>query len=306
MSGVLVSIVSPCYNGELYITRFLESILTQDYDNIELIVIDDGSTDQTLFKMRSFEKKFEQKGYRYTVISQSNQGQAAAINLALPLVRGTYLCWPDSDDVLTPSSISDKVSFLEKKPHINIVRSDVEFVDEQFKHLYKASDKHMLNTRNIFEDLILERNVYFCPGGYMVRMGYFDRVINNRKIICSRAGQNWQILLPVCKNNECGYLDKVTYQYVVRTGSHSRSNVSFVQSMQKYEAHRSLLLDIVRSLGAEQYSDVIKKKYQKKFIYLAVQHREYRKALAILKNNFSLVNLINLIKAEANRYRKKK
>ncbi|MCK8073705.1 glycosyltransferase family 2 protein [Vibrio sp. 1CM23M] len=304
MNTPLVSVISPCYNGEKYIGRFLESILYQDYDNIELIVVDDGSTDNTLNEMYSYEPLFIKKGYKYTILSQRNQGQASAINLALPLVTGEYITWPDSDDILTKCSISSKVKYLTEHDTLNVVRSDVEYINENSSHLYYISDKYNLRAKNIFEDLIFENEVYLCPGGYMIRTSCFDKVIRNRRIINSKVGQNWQILLPICRDNDCGYLDKVTYRYVVREGSHSRSSVSYFQKRVKFEGHQSLLLEIIRTLGAVNYTDAIRQKYVKKFIYLAVDYGNFREAFTILRNNFSFYNVMYIVKAALNRYRK--
>lgn len=305
MSSPLVSIISPCFNGEKYIDRFLESVLSQDYESIELIVVDDGSTDKTLYKLYSYKERFEEKGYIYKVLVQDNQGQSSAINKALPFVEGQFLTWPDSDDVLTKSSISKKVSYLRKNNDVNIVRSDVEFIDEDHSHLYYASDRYHFRTKNIFEDLIFENDVYFCPGGYMIRMSCFDCVFSNRNIIESRAGQNWQMLLPICLSNICGYIDEVTYRYVVRRGSHSRSSSTYLEKKSKFEKHQSLLIDVVNMLGISGCIEPIKHKYQMKFIYLACEYNKFDEAIVIVKNNISLISIFTFLKAVLNRYRNK-
>ena len=79
----LVSIISPCYNGEKYLSCFLESVLSQSYDNIELIMVDDGSTDRTKEIICSFEDKFRNRNLSLCYIYQENRGQAAAINRGL-------------------------------------------------------------------------------------------------------------------------------------------------------------------------------------------------------------------------------
>lgn len=108
MQKGLVSIITPCYNGEKFVSRFLDSVLDQSYTNIELIVINDGSTDQTEQILKSYEIKFKEKGIKFIHLFQSNGGQSSAINKGLEIFSGEYLTWPDSDDILTPDAIEIK------------------------------------------------------------------------------------------------------------------------------------------------------------------------------------------------------
>ena len=112
MNNPKVSIISPCYNGEKFITRFLQSLLTQTYDNIEAIIINDGSSDSTEDIALSFEEKFKNRGFGFKYIYQNNAGQSAAINKGLEIFSGDYLTWLDSDDYLPPYAIEKKVNFL--------------------------------------------------------------------------------------------------------------------------------------------------------------------------------------------------
>ena len=101
----LVSIITPCYNGEKYVDRFLTSVLNQTYNNIELIFVDDGSTDKTKDVVLSFKEQFEKRGYDLIYIYQKNAGQAAAINQGLKVFKGEFLMWIDSDDLMFPSEM---------------------------------------------------------------------------------------------------------------------------------------------------------------------------------------------------------
>ena len=121
MQMKLVSIISPCYNGEKYVSRFLDSVLSQTYNNIELIVINDGSIDKTLEILESYKEKFFRRSYAYIIINQDNAGQSAAINRGLKVFSGDYLCWVDSDDKMFPTSIEHKVKTLENNPNCGII-----------------------------------------------------------------------------------------------------------------------------------------------------------------------------------------
>ena len=83
-----VSIVVPCYNGEKYIVRFLESILGQTYDNLLLILVNDGSNDHTEEIVLEYKDKLNKGGKELIYLKQENQGQAAALNTGLKMIYG--------------------------------------------------------------------------------------------------------------------------------------------------------------------------------------------------------------------------
>jgi glycosyltransferase involved in cell wall biosynthesis len=107
----LVSVIIPVYNCERYLAEAIESVLAQTYRPIEIIVVDDGSTDSTASIATSF------KGdVRY--VHQPNGGPAAARNRGLKLARGNVIAFLDADDLWTPNKLSLQVDCLLKHPHI--------------------------------------------------------------------------------------------------------------------------------------------------------------------------------------------
>jgi glycosyltransferase involved in cell wall biosynthesis len=99
----LISILIPAYNAERWIAETIRSALGQTWSNKEIIVVDDGSTDGTL----AIARQFESKGLR--VVTQPNQGAAAARNKAFSLSRGDYIQWLDADDLLSPDKIAHQM-----------------------------------------------------------------------------------------------------------------------------------------------------------------------------------------------------
>ena len=104
----LVSILIPAYNSERWIAETIKSALDQTWPNKEIIVVDDGSRDQTLASARRFASK------ALTVVSQENQGASAARNKALQLCQGDYIQWLDADDLLSPDKIQRQMEAAEK------------------------------------------------------------------------------------------------------------------------------------------------------------------------------------------------
>lgn len=101
----LVSILIPAYNSEAWIADTLLSAIAQTWPNKEIIVVDDGSTDQTLKIARQFESKI------LRVVAQPNQGAAAARNLAFSLSHGDFIQWLDADDLLAPDKIARQLDY---------------------------------------------------------------------------------------------------------------------------------------------------------------------------------------------------
>jgi glycosyltransferase involved in cell wall biosynthesis len=102
----LVSILIPCYNAEKWLAQTLESALAQTWDNIEIIVVDDGSTDNSL----AVAKQFQANGIK--IISQSNKGASAARNRAFQESQGDFIQYLDADDLLAPDKIALQVKLF--------------------------------------------------------------------------------------------------------------------------------------------------------------------------------------------------
>lgn len=126
----LVSIITPIYNAMPYLNTFLDSVENQTYAPLELILVDDGSTDDSLSVLTERAVIMEEKGISVKVLSQNHAGQVAAVNLALPSVHGELLTWCDADDYWTDDSIEKKVECLLTHPDINMVRSNGLIKDE--------------------------------------------------------------------------------------------------------------------------------------------------------------------------------
>ncbi len=251
----LVSIISPCYNVGEYIERFLDSILNQTYTNIEVILINDGSTDNTEDIILSYREKFEAKGYLFKYVVQDNAGQSAAINKGLSLFTGGYMTWLDSDDALAYDAIMKKVSYMDSHPEVGLLVSKVDVVaDRSFSHLRYQSRIKPSGDDRLFFDLISGTNVFYTPGGYMVRSSMFRDVMPNPLQIEAprEIGQNFQLLLPIAYKYPIGYIDDVTYFYTVRETSHSHLKHSFDEHMQILDISKKVLYHIAEHVEKKE------------------------------------------------------
>ena len=121
----LVTIVTPSYNQAKFLPRTIDSVLSQDYPNLEYIIIDGGSTDGSQAIIR---ESADQLAYWESV---QDRGQTDAINKGFARAKGKYLAWLNSDDVYQPGAVSEAVAYLEGHPKVGLVYGDCNFIDAQ-------------------------------------------------------------------------------------------------------------------------------------------------------------------------------
>jgi len=160
-----VSVVIPVYNQERYIRECLQSVLNQDYKPVEVIVIDDGSTDQTPKILEEFKGSI-------TVIRQENRGPAAAINSGVNGATGSYVALLGSDDLLMPESLARQAEVLSKNSSIGGTYGDYFLIDAQGKELGVVHAPHP-HPEEFAKALIVEN--FIGGSSVMVRKEYFAK-----------------------------------------------------------------------------------------------------------------------------------
>ncbi len=164
MSGIvsdsepLVSIVIPAYNGALYLRQSIESVLSQDYPNVELIVLDDGSKDNTKEILQSYKSRFYWE-------SHANMGQSATLNKGWKLARGNVLSYLSVDDVLDPRAVSTSLKYL--KDDVVLTYCDFNLIDPSSKLIRRVTAPDF-NYRDMFSRLICHPG----PGVFMTRRAF--------------------------------------------------------------------------------------------------------------------------------------
>jgi len=200
-----VSVIIPCYNREKYIEDTVNSVLNQTYPNIEIICVDDGSTDSTRQILESYGERIKILQH----LGRVNKGQSAAINLAMRSTKTEYVAILDSDDIWAPKKIEYQVTFLEENPDIGFVYANVYVIDEVGRILYKAFPPEHLETGSP-ERVLLESRIG-CPSGYLVRRsafekaGYFDESL--------RSAQDHDMTIRLAEVAKLAYMDKTLWYY---------------------------------------------------------------------------------------------
>lgn len=276
-----VSAVIPVFNGELYLSPMLDSVLGQTYPFIEAILIDDGSEDKTLRVAESYREKFTSKGYGYQIVRSEHRNASAALNQGFSYVTGEYLIWPDSDDRLEKESVEKRVRFLQENPEYHCVRSLSYYFQQETGRLLPADEKTGdISRENLFWD-ILEGRTYVCCGCYMLRTESFFEIYPGKRIPEYDVGQNFQMLLPFMFHHPCPTIPEELYGVCVRQGSHSRRVLTKEEEEKKYRDYESLIDEIASICRIEDKASKDRIEYWKtgRRYRLAVKYKDRKKAI---------------------------
>ena len=210
----LVSVVIPSYNHAQYIKQAVESVLGQSYTNLELIVIDDGSTDASLAYLRTV------RDPRYTLIEQENAGAHNAINKGLSLAKGNYLTILNSDDIFHPERLATCISLL--NDGVDLVASWIEVINQKGKVLgIKEGWNNMLpwpitpSTHGMeglddFTLNLLMTNFVSTTSNIVFTRSLYESIGGMRNL---RFVHDWDFLLRAARSFRCALLKKPLLQY---------------------------------------------------------------------------------------------
>lgn len=161
----LVSIIIPVFNAEKYINVCVESVIQQTYPNIEILLIDDGSADQSLYLC----KKWRDRDSRIRVFHQNNSGVSSARNKGIKYANGEYIFFLDADDFINPVAISALIERIPKKQSavamllFQRVEKDADLTSYKENYVHALLESSQRKIKNIKEVVTL-RNGLFCPG----------------------------------------------------------------------------------------------------------------------------------------------
>ena len=179
---MVVSVLLSAYNAEEFIEKAIESILTQSYTEIELIIVNDGSTDETLNIIKSFDDT------RIVIINRENRGLTKSLNEAIECATGDYICRQDADDFSFKDRIESQLNFLKES------NSDVVFC-QVFDGVDVLPKRHMLN-KTITASQLIFGNV-LAHGSVFGKASVFK---NNKYDEDWRFGQDYELWLRLLKN----------------------------------------------------------------------------------------------------------
>jgi glycosyltransferase involved in cell wall biosynthesis len=205
-----VAVIIPCYNSSKYIGETLDSVLNQDYKYLEIVAIDDGSTDETRKILESYLPKIR-------ILSHPNNaslGPAASVNLGISESKSDLIAFLDSDDIWYPSKIEEQVKIFEKYSDVGWVYTNGYVFDESDNILYK------LFPDGFQEENISRRIVLKCyiktPSSVMVRREAFEKIGLFQPYL--RSGQDHDMWIRMSEVAKFYYLPQFLIAYRKRPG----------------------------------------------------------------------------------------
>lgn len=259
----LVTLFTPVYNHEKYLDDYFKSIINQTYENIELVIIDDCSTDKSNHVIEKWLDQLESRFVRVVYISRDiNKGLIFNCNQGIELSRGKYLHLFASDDLMDPNNIKYKVEYLEKNEQIAFVYSDGFIVNEHFtyKDCSNTSKSKFSDVQTLHEGMIFQKLIdygCFIPGPTpLVRR---DVLLETEGYSTDYMFEDYQMWLKISKKYEVGVIQKPLIYYRLLGNSLSRSVDSFRKMIKD---HEKLLYDIQSQDGDIDISKGLQKVYK--------------------------------------------
>lgn len=266
MSEPLVSVIIPAYNHESYVAQTIDSVIQQTYQNIELIVIDDGSTDRTAHVIKSYSDKCKTRFSNHLNIFNKNQGVIASLNQGISLANGKYFASIASDDLYLACCISQLVNFLESNSEYGLAVGDNLIVDDKGQRCFWDKKQRTTYDQNrafatTFCDYIIKKDstLSLCsddfgsysklltynhiPGGFVIRKKVLDEVGGYS---IKSTLEDLGLMLQLSKKTKFKFIDKPLFKYRWHEGNtikqKKRMKLAYRQTM-------SLEAEYAKSVG---------------------------------------------------------
>jgi glycosyltransferase involved in cell wall biosynthesis len=221
-----VSVIIPTYNCGHYLEQAIESAMDQTYRDLEIIVLDDGSTDNTSEVVQKY-------GTKIRYIRQTNAGLPAARNRAIEASSGEFIALLDSDDWWEPSKLAEQVPLLEQDPEVALVYTDLRVIYDDGEILPSFLASRPLATSGYVFDLLLKSG-FILPSTVLLRrtcleeVGMFDESM--------RSHEDIELWLRICQRWKVALVDEpLTHRRQGATNMTSNDNLRTEYSVKLYE-----------------------------------------------------------------------
>lgn len=262
----MISVILPTYNRSKLVGRAINNILKQSYENFELIIVDDNSSDDT----ESVVKKFEDKRIRY-VKNDINRGACFSRNLGIKLSRGEYIAFQDSDDLWDEDKLKKQIEFIEE--------SKFDFV---FCKIKKINSKGVITSivpNDFICNMKIDSHLLLCGNlistqTILSKRKCFDKILFDENL---PRYQDWDLVIRISKNYNIGFQNDVLAEQYIQTDSITNNyHKSVIALKQLYEKYYQFVSDKMclyyfwDLYGLSLYvtnSNEAKKAYKKAFLY---------------------------------------
>jgi alpha-1,3-rhamnosyltransferase len=224
----------PAYNHEKFVQETIRSVIGQTYQNVELLILDDGSKDQTFEKVLQLQDVCRKRFIRVDFSNQSNKGTAKTLLTLINKSQGEYIYVIASDDLAKPDSVRKQREFLNQNPDYSLAVGDNEIIDADGKIVFWDKDRNAVYDKNkavyktygvwlkqnssyfdfnspdfgLYKNLIRTNSV---PNGYLIRKSIFQQTglfPENPQIL-----EDWWLMMQISKYAKMKYIDEILFSY---------------------------------------------------------------------------------------------
>jgi len=260
----LVSIIIPVYNRDKYIKQGLDSILDEDYPNKEIVIINDGSTDNTDSVIKDWIKQ-HQNDIKVIYKSRENKGFIRTLNELIDVSNGKYIVFFGSDDYLKNNGIRKRYEYLKNHPDKLMVLADCNLIDEESNLIYESTliSVGKVNKKLLFDNEGMKKFMIlngFTPGATLMAnkkiyslLGKYDESLH---------AEDWVYYIKAVSKNLLGYIDEIVSAYRVHSNNMCASDTIITVTKEHYK------------VAIESFKDFKELKYKYylllKLIYLSI------------------------------------
>ena len=279
----LISIIIPVYNVENYVERCLESVLNQTYTNLEIIIIDDGSTD----KSSKICEKYKKKDKRIKLSKISNKGTSYARNYAIKKAKGKYINFIDSDDYIESNMIEILYNNLKKEKADISCCSFYEVFKDEIKPKNQDINYYVMNNREAIKKTFLDRGLDV----YTWNKLYDKKLFKNIEFPLGKKSQDRFIMYEIFDNaKKIVYESRCLYYYIQRDNSAANSlknvNTDSIEACLNAVSYLRKYRDI-RPLAVKEYLQTRLRVYKKIIYFKGQDDIKIRKDLKREFKNYS-------------------
>lgn len=258
----LVSVIIPAYNHESYIQDTIKSIINQTYRNLELLIIDDGSTDNTFGKIAELESLCSERFVRFNFSTQENRGTTETINSLILNSKGEYVYLIASDDIAKPDAIDKEVKFLSSHKDYALCVGDNDFIDQKgnktvwnSENCTVKKDKEYKTFARLLEDEVgfkLTSSKFsdyaefyktnFVPNGYLIRKSIFENFGLFRK---EAPLEDWWLMLQISKYAKLKFLNEILFSYRLHPTNTAKQRDKIDSMAIKTKEYENRLIEII-------------------------------------------------------------
>ncbi|MBO5145415.1 MAG: glycosyltransferase [Lachnospiraceae bacterium] len=286
---VRCSVVIAVYNGEKYIKSTLDSIINQNYENMEVIVVDDGSNDGTAMILKDF-------GEQIKYFRSNRVGPGGARNIGIQNSMGEYIAFCDADDLWVSDKLRKQIQFMDNNLQVIGCYSDCEYIDQNNCHIEDVDSISKIKDKTFYEKLLLGGN-YVCFSSLLIRKVFLERVGGFDESPELIGSEDYDLLIRLAKEGEIRRVYDRLIQYRKYRGSLSSSNE---------KSFHSTLKVICKEMNKADWKNSFKKKvlcnFYDTFAYDFIgdgnsQMAWYCIRKALMKNCFELRIQKNILRA---------